>query len=435
MAARLATTSALLPLSAKLILRSCSNSRIGPSPGCSNQAARAPSLGGDRVAGSPPAADRFVRRPGVPVGDQFLGLLVELALGPRPEPAQAAVDLLDELVRGPRLHGEQAQDGVGRRLIVGALDIILPLGVDQTPKGRIDQEVTMTATNAPGRSVERRATRAWDGDEGDLLDRQRRRFERRPGHTTSVLWQPPRSRRRRQCSTSAVGPGRPPGMRPAPRAQGRCSASTCRRGCSSYARERAAEESRDQRSFEQADAQIHPFEPDAYDVAISSTGAMFFGDHVAAFTNLGGALRPGGRMVLVTWQPLAGNEWIREISGALAAGRDRPAPPPDGARSVLRSPPPIESRSAHQRGVRRRRALRRRPRDVVRSRRRRRSSVRPGPDGLDARRASMMSTGPGRATRCMRPCAADETPEESLFESAAWTIQARRAVIIGRDKQ
>ena len=56
---------------------------------------------------------------------------------------------------------------------------------------------------------------------------------------------------------------------------------------------------------------------------------MFFGDLTAAFTNIGHALVPGGRLVLVAWQPLPANEWIREISGALAAGRDLPAPPPD----------------------------------------------------------------------------------------------------------
>jgi hypothetical protein len=56
---------------------------------------------------------------------------------------------------------------------------------------------------------------------------------------------------------------------------------------------------------------------------------MFFGDPVVAFANIGRALVPGGRLVLVAWQPLAANEWIREIAGALAAGRDRPAPPPN----------------------------------------------------------------------------------------------------------
>ena len=95
------------------------------------------------------------------------------------------------------------------------------------------------------------------------------------------------------------------------------------------ARRRAAEEGLQNVTFEQADAQIHPFQAEAFDVAISRTGAMFFGDMVAAFTNIGRALRPGGRLTLLTWQPLPRNEWIREFTGALAAGRDRPAPPPD----------------------------------------------------------------------------------------------------------
>ena len=96
-----------------------------------------------------------------------------------------------------------------------------------------------------------------------------------------------------------------------------------------YARRQAVEEGVTNASFEQADAQIHPFPAESFDVAISRTGAMFFGDLIAAFANIGRALVPGGRLVLVAWQPLATNEWIREISGALACGRDLPAPPPD----------------------------------------------------------------------------------------------------------
>lgn len=95
------------------------------------------------------------------------------------------------------------------------------------------------------------------------------------------------------------------------------------------ARRRAAAQGVVNVRFEQADAQVHPFAGGAFDLAISRTGAMFFGDPVAAFTNIRRALRSGGRLVLLTWQPLAGNEWVRELSGALAAGRDLPAPPPD----------------------------------------------------------------------------------------------------------
>ncbi len=105
-----------------------------------------------------------------------------------------------------------------------------------------------------------------------------------------------------------------------------------------YARQQAGVEGLHNVAFQQGDAQIHAFDLGAYDVAISRTAAMFFGDHVAAFRNIGGALRPGARLVLVTWQPITGNDWIREISGALAAGRDLPAPPSDSGPFALSDP-------------------------------------------------------------------------------------------------
>jgi len=95
------------------------------------------------------------------------------------------------------------------------------------------------------------------------------------------------------------------------------------------AKGRAAGEGLGNATFEQADAQIHPFEAGGFDVAISRTGAMFFGDPVAAFTNIGRALRPAGRLALLTWQPVPDNEWIREIATAMAAGRELPTPPPE----------------------------------------------------------------------------------------------------------
>jgi len=41
------------------------------------------------------------------------------------------------------------------------------------------------------------------------------------------------------------------------------------------------------------------------------------------------ALRPGGRMSLLVWQPAADNEWFLDISTALSGGRQFPAPPPE----------------------------------------------------------------------------------------------------------
>jgi SAM-dependent methyltransferase len=80
--------------------------------------------------------------------------------------------------------------------------------------------------------------------------------------------------------------------------------------------------------FEQADAQVHPFPSGAFDAAISSFGAMFFADAVAAFANIARAMRANARLGLLAWRELAANEWLSAIRTALAAGRDLPAPPP-----------------------------------------------------------------------------------------------------------
>lgn len=79
-------------------------------------------------------------------------------------------------------------------------------------------------------------------------------------------------------------------------------------------------------TFVQGDAQVHPFEPAAFDVVISRFGVMFFGDPVAAFTNVGRGVRAGGRLALLAWQGLARNEWLRTLLESLAAGRVLPGP-------------------------------------------------------------------------------------------------------------
>jgi SAM-dependent methyltransferase len=68
--------------------------------------------------------------------------------------------------------------------------------------------------------------------------------------------------------------------------------------------------------FLQRDAQTHRLAP-AFDVAISRFGTMFFADPVAAFVNIGNALRSRGRLCLATWQPLAVNDWLTIPGAAL----------------------------------------------------------------------------------------------------------------------
>jgi SAM-dependent methyltransferase len=70
------------------------------------------------------------------------------------------------------------------------------------------------------------------------------------------------------------------------------------------ARATAADEGIGNVTFEQGDAQVHPFPKEKFDVAISCGGIMFFADPVAAFANIHHALRPGGRLAFVCAQNL-----------------------------------------------------------------------------------------------------------------------------------
>lgn len=84
----------------------------------------------------------------------------------------------------------------------------------------------------------------------------------------------------------------------------------------SVARRRASEGGHGNVAFVQADAQTYAF-GGPYDVAISRFGTMFFADPVAAFANVGRALRPGGRLCIVTWQPMLANDWLTIPGAAL----------------------------------------------------------------------------------------------------------------------
>lgn len=108
------------------------------------------------------------------------------------------------------------------------------------------------------------------------------------------------------------------------------------------ARTRAAAEGLYSARFGQADAQVADLGAGHFDRVISRTGAMFFGDPVAAFGNLARSLRPGGRLVLLVWQPYVEQEWISSFRAAAGAGpvpADGPTPfslgDPQRVRAVL----------------------------------------------------------------------------------------------------
>ena len=60
-------------------------------------------------------------------------------------------------------------------------------------------------------------------------------------------------------------------------------------------------------------------------------GTMFFDDPIDAFTNIGRALCPSGRLVMMVWQGPARNEWDVAIRHCLESIRGEIADSPGGA--------------------------------------------------------------------------------------------------------
>ncbi|MFF5265248.1 class I SAM-dependent methyltransferase [Actinomadura viridis] len=101
------------------------------------------------------------------------------------------------------------------------------------------------------------------------------------------------------------------------------------------ARADAAEQGVANVRFEQADAEVHPFEEEAFDIAVSRGGVMFFSDPVAAFANIARALRPTGRLVFIV--PRAGrpDSEYAQATAALAPLMNGPSPAARGMGSLV----------------------------------------------------------------------------------------------------
>ncbi len=169
---------------------------------------------------------------------------------------------------------------------------------------------------------------AWDGGEGQYWAAQAERFDRsvRPHHERMMA----RAAIRAEERVLDVGCGNGETACDAARAasQGRVLGVDLSQAMLEVARQRASSAGLANVEFVHADAQVHPFPPGGFDVVLGRCAAMFFGDQPAAFANLARALRPDGRLVLLTWQDVERIEWFHEFMGALAVGRSMPTPPP-----------------------------------------------------------------------------------------------------------
>ncbi|WP_336216141.1 class I SAM-dependent methyltransferase [Nonomuraea sp. LPB2021202275-12-8] len=106
----------------------------------------------------------------------------------------------------------------------------------------------------------------------------------------------------------------------------------------SRARALASEEGIGNVDFQQGDAQVHPLPAGTYDLAVSRFGIMFFADPVAAFANIGRALRPGGRVAFLGMRDLADHD-LRLVFETLAEHLPPPPPSPDGTSPTSLSDP------------------------------------------------------------------------------------------------
>jgi SAM-dependent methyltransferase len=190
----------------------------------------------------------------------------------------------------------------------------------------------------------------------------------------------------------------------------------------------AKDEGLDTIRFEQADAQIHPFDAGAFDVVISRFGVMFFADPVAAFTNIASAVRSGGRLAMLVWQPVAENEWITVMRDALAMGRNLPMPPAGAPGPFALADTDYTRRLLTEAGFT----------DVAFA-----SSEQPFYNGSDTDDAFGFASGmapakamladlnePTRAEalgRLRAAIAAHETPDGVVYRSASWVVTARPA--------
>jgi SAM-dependent methyltransferase len=172
------------------------------------------------------------------------------------------------------------------------------------------------------------SAQAWDGDEGAYWAANHERFDRSIAAHHAKLMAAAAIQSGERVLDIGCGTGQTTREAALAAPDGSALGVDLSREMLEVARKLTADQGHGNAMFEHADAQIEPFEPGGFDLVLSRTGTMFFGDRDAAFGNLARATRQGGRLATIVWQGLGANEWMREIMTALTAGRDLPAPPP-----------------------------------------------------------------------------------------------------------
>ncbi len=101
------------------------------------------------------------------------------------------------------------------------------------------------------------------------------------------------------------------------------------------ARASAADEGVTNVTFERGDAQVYPFpsgdSPEGFDVAVSRFGIMFFADPIAAFANIARALRPGGRLAMLSMRSMGEHDLAPVFTAMAEHLPARPASTEPGA--------------------------------------------------------------------------------------------------------
>jgi SAM-dependent methyltransferase len=159
----------------------------------------------------------------------------------------------------------------------------------------------------------------WNGASGREFVEQRERHERMKGPLTARLLTGARIRAGENVLDVGCGCG------DATILAARAAGSGYALGCDfsriqvAEARRLAAAAGVANARFEVADAQVHPFAAESFDVVLSNFGVMFFDDPVAAFANLRKALRRGGRLAFVCWRTREENPFFTIGFAAAAA--------------------------------------------------------------------------------------------------------------------